>query len=408
MTPKANSKPSPLNIQAVLINFPSLRFFAPSGKVPNMDTSVLILVVALIAALVAAGVSLWAAFGRNDSANADALTQQMIISQAELAGRLQSMSEAQAQLSHNMEARLETVTKRLGDGLSEHSKSTSDVIKQVHERLAVIDTAQQNLTNLSDQVVGLQNILSNKQARGAFGEIQLNDLVSDVLPPSAYEFQATLTNGKRADCLLRLPNPPGSIVIDSKFPLESYLALRNAENDEARKVALRGFGTDVLNHVRAIAEKYIVPGETAESALMFLPSEAVYAELHASLPDVVEKSYRARVWIVSPTTLMATLNTVRAVLKDARMREQAGVIQAEVMNLLGDVDRLDARVGKLQTHFALAQKDIGDIQTSSGKISRRAERIEDIQLQDETPADDLKPAAVADSISGPKVDKFAS
>jgi len=365
-----------------------------------MDTSVLILIVALIAI----GVSLWAAFGRKDTSSADALTQQMIISQAELAGRLQSMSEAQAQLSHNMESRLESVTKRLGDGLNEHSKSTGDVIKQVHERLAVIDSAQKNLTDLSDQVVGLQNILSNKQARGAFGEIQLNDLVSDVLPPSAYEFQATLSNGKRADCLLRLPNPPGSIVIDSKFPLEGYQALRNAEDDEARKVALRSFSTAVLKHVREIAEKYIVPGETAESALMFLPSEAVYAELHASLPDVIEKSYRARVWIVSPTTLMATLNTVRAVLKDARMREQAGVIQAEVMNLLGDVERLDVRVGKLQTHFNLAQRDIGDIQTSSGKISRRAERIEDIQLQDETPADDLAPPPLADSISGPKVD----
>jgi DNA recombination protein RmuC len=293
-----------------------------------------------------------------------------------------------------MEERLEAVTKRLGDGLSEHSKSTSDVIKQVHERLAVIDTAQKNLTDLSDQVVGLQNILSNKQARGAFGEVQLNDLVSDILPPSAYTFQATLANGKRADCLLKLPNPPGPIVIDAKFPLESYLALRDAQGDDARKIALRGFGTDVMNHVRAIADKYIVPGETAESALMFLPSEAVYAELHASLPDVVEKSYRARVWIVSPTTLMATLNTVRAVLKDAHMREQAGVIQGEVLKLLEDVSRLDKRVTSLQTHFGQAQRDIGDIQTSTGKIARRAERIEDIQLSDETPAADLPPAKV--------------
>lgn len=363
-----------------------------------MEISALIIVVALVVVVVA----LWAALGRKpDTSSNDALVQQMMLSQAELSGRLQTMSEAQSQLSHNMEARLETVTKRLGDGLHEHSKSTGDVIKQVHERLAVIDTAQKNLTDLSDQVVGLQNILSNKQARGAFGEIQLNDLVSDVLPPSAYEFQAKLTNGKIADCLLRLPNPPGSIAIDSKFPLEGYLALRNAENDDARKVAIRSFGTAVLKHVRDISEKYIVPGETAESALMFLPSEAVYAELHASLPDVIEKSYRARVWIVSPTTLMATLNTVRAVLKDAHMREQAGVIQAEVLTLLDDVGRLDKRVGNLQTHFSQAQKDIGEIQTSSGKIARRAERIEDIQLQDETPADDLNPPRVTDKISGP-------
>jgi len=362
-----------------------------------MDSSILIIALVFIALAVA----LWAAFGRKDTTASDALVQQMAHNQGELAGRLQAMSEAQSQLSQTMEARLETVTKRLGDGLNEHSERTSDVIKQVHERLAVIDTAQKNLTDLSDQMVGLQNILSNKQARGAFGEIQLNDLVTDILPPSAYEFQATLSNGTRADCLLRLPNPPGSIVIDSKFPLEGYLALRNAEDDVSRKAALRAFGTAVLNHVRAISEKYIVPGETAESALMFLPSEAVYAELHASLPEVIEKSYRARVWIVSPTTLMATLNTVRAVLKDVRMREQAGVIQAEVFNLLKDVERLDKRVGNLQTHFTQAQKDIGEIQISSGKISRRGEHIEDIQLQDDTPADDLRPPPPTDSLSSP-------
>jgi len=325
----------------------------------------------------------------------DALIAQLATSQADLAARLQMMTESQGQLTRTLNERFEGVSKRLGDGLTEHSQRTGDVIKQVHERLAVIDAAQQNLSNLTDQVVGLKDILSNKQSRGAFGEVQLNDLVSDILPPSAYSFQAPLSNGRRADCLLKLPNPPGPIVIDSKFPLESYQAMRIAESDDARKAALRMFGTDVLKHVRDIAEKYIVPGETAESALMFLPSEAVYAELHASLPDVVEKSYRARVWIVSPTTLMATLNTVRAVLKDVRMREQAGVIQTEVLKLLEDVVRLDKRIGNLQTHFNQAQKDIGEIQTSSAKVMRRAERIEDIQLADDTPADDLTPVAKA-------------
>jgi len=217
-------------------------------------------------------------------------------------------------------------------------------------------------------------------------------LVTDALPPSAYTFQATLSNGKRADCLLKLPNPPGSIVIDSKFPLESYLALRNAENDDVRKVALRGFGTDVLNHVRAIADKYIVVGETAESALMFLPSEAVYAELHASLPDVVEKSYRARVWIVSPTTLMATLNTVRAVLKDARMREQAGVIQEEVLKMMDNIGLLDDRVSKLQKHFAMTEEDIRKIRISTDKVTRQGEKIEAVQLADDTPAEELEPS----------------
>ncbi|MCW8914356.1 MAG: DNA recombination protein RmuC [Magnetovibrio sp.] len=357
-----------------------------------MDSQTLILAIVALVAVVAV---LWIVLGRKSedgsAASHDALIAQLSANQADLAARLQMMTESQSVMTRTLEERLDSITKRLGDGLTEHSQRTGDVIKQVHERLAVIDAAQKNLNNLTDQVVGLQDILSNKQARGAFGEIQLNDLVSDVLPPSAYEFQATLSNGKRADCLLKLPNPPGSIVIDSKFPLESYLALRNAENDDERKVALRGFGTDVMNHVRTIADKYIVAGETAESALMFLPSEAVYAELHASMPDVVEKSYRARVWIVSPTTMMATLNTVRAVLKDARMREQAGVIQGEVLKLLEDVVRLDQRVGKLQTHFNQAQKDIGDIQTSSGKISRRAERIEEIQMEDTTPAEELEP-----------------
>lgn len=360
------------------------------------------LIIVAVVAFLAVGLAMWAVFGRRAPSASDDLVKHMALGQAELAGRLQVMQEAQTQLSRSMEERLETVTKRLGDGLTEHSKSTGDVIKQVHERLAVIDSAQQNLTDLSDQVMGLQSILSNKQARGAFGEIQLNDLVKDVLPPSAYSFQETLSNGKRADCLLRLPNPPGSIVIDAKFPLESYLALRDAKDDDARKVAARSFGTDVMNHVRAISEKYIVPGETAESALMFLPSEAVYAELHASLPDVVEKSYRARVWIVSPTTLMATLNTVRAVLKDARMREQAGVIQTEVLKLFEDVLRLDKRVNNLQTHFGQAQKDIGEIQTSSGKITSRAKRIEDIQLHDDTPADDLAPPVVDPALSSRK------
>lgn len=363
-----------------------------------MDSLTFIIALVSVAALALVA---WIAFFKRDNASqADALVDahntlisKLAANQADLAARLELMTKSQGDLTRTLEQRLDAVSKRLGDGLSEHGTRTGDVIKQVHERLAVIDAAQKNLTDLSDQVMGLQNILSNKQTRGAFGEIQLNDLVSDVLPPSAYEFQATLSNGKRADCLLKLPNPPGYIVIDSKFPLESYLALRDAEGDDGRKAALRAFGTDVMAHVRAIAEKYIVPGETAESALMFLPSEAVYAELHASLPDVVEKSYRARVWIVSPTTLMATLNTVRAVLKDAHMREQAGVIQAEVLKLLEDVTRLDQRVGKLQTHFGQAQKDIGDIQTSSGKIMRRAERIEDIQLQDATPAEDLPPSA---------------
>jgi DNA recombination protein RmuC len=273
-------------------------------------------------------------------------------------------------------------SKRIGDRLKESSTQSQTTLTDLRERLAVIDKAQKNITELSSQVVGLQDILANKQARGAFGEIQLRDIVEAILPPSAYEFQVTLGNGKRADCLLRLPNPPGPIAIDSKFPLEGYHALREAREEPAITAARRALAADVRKHVRDIAERYIVPGETAESALMFLPSEAVYAELHANFRDVVDESYRARVWIVSPTTLMATLNTVRAILKDVRMREQAGVIQTEVQTMLKDVARLDDRVGKLQNHFGQANEDLRQIRISTEKVTKRGEKITQVEIED--------------------------
>ena len=260
-------------------------------------------------------------------------------------------------------------------------------------RLSVIDEAQKNITQLSGQVVGLQDILANRQARGAFGEVQLQDIVTNALPPSAYAFQATLGNGKRADCLIHLPNPPGSIVIDAKFALDAYHALRNARDEAERAVAARQFRTDIAKHVADIAERYIVPGETAESALMFMPSEAVYAELHANFGDIVTKSYQARVWIVSPTTLMATLNTVRAVLKDVEMRKQAGVIQKYVGLLMEDVGRLNGRVGNLQRHFEQAEKDIVEITKSTDAISRRGEKIREVEVGEDGAADTLAPAA---------------
>jgi DNA recombination protein RmuC len=312
------------------------------------------------------------------------LAERMTAAQAELSGRMQ-------QSQSGVSERLDQLSKRVGDGLHQQTEKTGENLKQLAERLAVIDRAQQTITDLSQQMVGLQDILSNKQSRGAFGEIQLQDLVTAALPPSAYAFQATLSNGKRADCLLQLPNPPGSIAIDSKFPLESFQNLRNADDEAQKKLAGRTFDADIRKHVRDIADRYIIPGETADSALMFLPSEAVYAELHANFRNVVEESFRRRVWIVSPTTLMATLNTVRAVLKDAKMREQAGVIQAEVHNMIGDVTRLDKRVGNLQSHFDLAVKDMHEIRTSTGKIIKRGEKIDALHFEDNSPAEDLPP-----------------
>ena len=332
--------------------------------------------------------------GKRDRA-VESLSDLLLRSQAELAGRLSQLSENNSQEQNKiaaaiteqkmavlkiMDEKLLAVTKSVGEGLQQTTAKTTETLTDLRERLAKIDVAQQKISSLSEQVVSLQEVLSNKQARGAFGEIQLNDLVTSILPPNAYEFQVVLSNTKRADCVLKLPNPPGTIVIDAKFPLESYHALRNAADDRAKIEAERFFRASVLKHIKDISEKYIVPGETAESALMFLPSEAIYAELHANFPDVVEVSYRSKVWIVSPTTLMATLNTVRAVLKDAKMREQAGVIQKEVGTLVEDIGRLDTRIESLSKHFKQANEDVDGIRISSSKIGRRIQRIEDIEL----------------------------
>ncbi|MEE2655851.1 MAG: DNA recombination protein RmuC [Pseudomonadota bacterium] len=322
--------------------------------------------------------------------------------QIELIGRLAQMAEAnaaqQAQLSERLQAqeralsktledRLTALSKRVNDNLQESSTKTGETMIKLQERLAVIDAAQKNITELSSQVVGLQDILSNKQARGAFGEIQLQDLVRSALPPSSFEFQFTLKNSRRADCLIHLPNPPGAIVIDAKFPLESYRALLGAKDELGRTVASRQFILDVGKHINDIAERYIIPGETAESALMFLPSEAVYAELHANFTKTVELSYSKKVWIVSPTTLMATLNTVRAILKDAKMQEQAGLIQTEVMKMLKDLARLDQRVDNLEKHFGQAEKDLKEIRTSTEKVSRSGERITELEFGENTSDD---------------------
>ncbi|MBF0355370.1 MAG: DNA recombination protein RmuC [Alphaproteobacteria bacterium] len=313
---------------------------------------------------------------------ADSLAAQ----QAQLADRLQSQER---QLGRVLEERLTDMGKRLHDGLDQSSLRTGATLSELRERLAVIDSAQANIAQLSERMVSLQDILSNKQARGAFGEIQLQDLISQVLPPQAYEFQAPIGERRRVDCLIKLPRPPGSIAIDAKFPLESFHQLRSAKDDSERTQAGRAFATAVLTHVRDISEKYIVPGETAESALMFLPSESVYAELYANFPEVVEKSYRARVWIVSPTTLMATLTTIRAVLKDARMREQADVIQAQVRHLLDDVKRLAERAGNLEKHFTQAGDDLRLLKVSVDKVVRHSEQVEAIQLGDSGKTEDV-------------------
>ena len=312
--------------------------------------------------------------------------QKLSEGQERLTGGLQTVSEAQAkaQLSmiNMMEERLVKVQLQMNENLSHSSRRTAQSLGDLQQRLSTIDKAQEKITKLSGDVLSLQDILSNKQTRGAFGEIQLTDIVSKALPSDGFELQATLSTGKRADCLIKLPNPPGPIVIDSKFPLEAYEALRNASSETETSSAVRLFRTSVRKHIKDISEKYIVEGETADGAILFLPSEAVYAELHANFSDLVREGFSARVWIVSPTTCMATLNTMRAILKDARMREQAGAIRNELTMLYQDVDRLGVRVESLDRHFNQAAKDISDIKISADKAGRRAKRLDNFDFEE--------------------------
>ena len=315
-------------------------------------------------------------------------------SMAELKGQLSQMVQASSQQQQNitsqlseqsarMEQTLSNFRQQLGHSLQQQTQSTHDNLTKLSERLAVIDRANSQITELTGQVTQLHNILANKTERGAFGEVQLENLVKTVLPPNSYAFQVTLPNQKRADCILKLPNPPGDIVIDSKFPLDAWYNLQNSETKEQQVAARRQLAISVRGHVKDIQDKYIIAGSTAESACLFLPSEAVYAELHANLPDVIDASYKARVWIVSPTTMMATLNTVRAVLRDARLREQTAIIQSEMLKLIEDVSRLDARVENLNRHFSQVQKDISEIQTSTSRISKRSYRITELEVPED-------------------------
>ena len=306
--------------------------------------------------------------------------------QADLIGRLSQLTEAQTKsqesLGKTVNDRLDQLTLRMNHSLTEQTAKTTENLANLQERLGVIDAAQKNITELSGQVVGLQDILANKQARGAFGEIQLEDIVRDALPPQAYDFQHTLSNGKRADCVVHMPNAQGSMVIDAKFPLEGFRNLRGSETKEDTLSAQRLFKQSVKKHISDIAARYIIKDETSTSALMFLPSEAVYAELYANFDELVQEAHKARVYIVSPNTLMATLLTVSAVLRDVQMREQAHLIQAEVGKMAVDVKRLTGRVENLSKHFGQAEKDIREITTSAEKVTRRAEAISEVQLED--------------------------
>jgi DNA recombination protein RmuC len=275
---------------------------------------------------------------------------------------------------------VEALKHRLGESLTENATKTAETLGGIGARLSVIDEAHKNISALSGQVVSLQQVLSNKQSRGAYGQAQMEEIVRDGLPPSLYDFQFTLSNRNRPDCVIRIPGNKALLVIDSKFPLEGFDLLRNAANDEEKKVALAQVRATVSKHVTDIAERYLIPGEVQTPAIMFVPSESLYADLHDSFTDVIQKAHRADVIVVSPNILMLAINTIQTVMKDARMREQADLIKKEVGALLNDVRLLAERVGKLQTHFTQADTDIKNILISTAKITGRAEKIEKVEL----------------------------
>eukprot|EP01037_Dinobryon_pediforme_P006147 gene6147-biopygen3847 len=305
---------------------------------------------------------------------------------SELTGRIQTMAEVlssrQQDLAKHVGERLDSVSHRMGQNLESASKSTGDNLAKLNERLAVIDSAQARLMGLTQEVVSLKDILANKQTRGAFGQGRMESIIRDGLPMGSFEFQVTLSNGTRPDCLIRLPNDPRGLVVDAKFPLEAFSALKAATTEEERRAANARVRNDINKHVKDIAEKYFLSDETQDLAMMFVPSESIYADLNEFFEDIVQKAYRARVIIVSPSLLMLAVQVMQSIVRDSQMREQAHIIQKEVRVLLEDVGRLRERVANLDKHFAQAQKDVSDITTSADKITKRGERINALEFDE--------------------------
>ncbi len=310
-------------------------------------------------------------------------------SSAELNGRLGSLGEwlgsRQTDLARLMSERLDNVGQRVGAGLETHARTTGENLAKLNERLAVIDAAQTRMMGMTEEVVSLKDILANKQTRGAYGQGRMESIVRDGLPPDAYDFQFTLPNNSRPDCVIHLPGDRRALAIDAKFPLEAFTAFRQARGEEARKTVSQRVRADVGKHVKDIAERYLLPGETQDIALMFVPSESIYADLAEHFDDVVQKAHRARIVIVSPSLMMMAIQVTQTILRDARLRESVHEIQAEVGKLLNDVRLLTERAGRLDSHFRQAQEDLGQIATSAEKLTRRAGRIEAMEFTRESP-----------------------
>lgn len=314
---------------------------------------------------------------------------ELLKAQTEMQGRVAAMADVfgskQSETNQAINARLDGLTQRLGQSISEQTRSTHENLRRLQERLAVIDNAQSNIQSLAKDVVGLQAILSNKQTRGAFGQSRMETIIADAMPSGAYQFQAQLSNGVRPDCTIRMPNGQPPLVIDAKFPLEAWNALSDGRSPEAAKLAAQQFRRDMETHIRDIAEKYLLAGETQDTAFLFVPSESIFASIHENFEAIVQRAHRARIVIVSPSLLMLSVQVLQALLKDQRMREQAHVIQGEVARLMDDLTRLDDRVRKLSGHFTAAQKDVDLILTSTEKLTRRGARIGDMEFEATTP-----------------------
>ncbi|MBN8957438.1 MAG: DNA recombination protein RmuC [Rhizobiales bacterium] len=325
--------------------------------------------------------------------------------QAEMTGRVQGMGEllsgGHAELARTVNDRLDAVTRNLGLSMEANKQGTVEGLHKLHERLLVIDRAQSNITDLAAQVTSLREVLSNKQTRGAFGQAQMEMIVQDGLAKGSYEFQYTLSNGSRPDCVVFLPDAR-PLVIDAKFPLEAVTAFRDAQSDDVRVAAARQLRQNITTHVSDIARKYLIPGETQELALMFVPSESVYSELHNAFDDIVQKAFRARVVIVSPTLLMLAIHVIQQIQRDARMREAADKIHAEVGHLMDDLKRLNDRVYKLQQHFSQANEDVRQIVVSAEKIERRGTRIREVEFDDDDGEEAPTKPTLVSSVAAPR------
>jgi DNA recombination protein RmuC len=332
---------------------------------------------------------------RQSALEAEQRMTALLAAQTEMQGRIAAMAEVfgarQSELNQSISQRIDGMTHRLGTSITEQTKATHENLRRLQERLAVIDTAQTNIQSLAKDMAGLQSILSNKQTRGAFGQSRMETIIADGLPMGSYAFQTTLSNGSRPDCTVRMPNGQPVLVIDAKFPLEGWNAIRNAAEPEASRQAAQQFRRDMEVHIRDISGKYLIAGETQDTAFLFVPSESIFAEIHENFEAVVQKAHRARVIIVSPSLLMLSIQVIQSILRDARMREQAHLIQGEVIRLMEDLTRLDDRVRKLHGHFLTTQKDVDDILTSSEKLKRRGTRIEALDLETCGSPPDAKP-----------------